>query len=132
VEHVVSDPSSPWLGSTTSATVLALVKHIESGLADITREDIERFVRSEYGDVFDTLHQLPTDDLCRIPLIDATKSIESCSYALPRKYREAWSTIINDHLAAGWIRPSDSHHTSPSFLIPKADPTALPRWVIDY
>ncbi|RXW12160.1 hypothetical protein EST38_g13695 [Candolleomyces aberdarensis] len=111
------------------------VSRIESGFANITCQDIDQFVCDEYGDIFDTLppvHELPTDNLCRISLIDATKSIESCSYASPHKYWEAWSTIINDHLHAGCIRPSDSHHVSPLFLIPKADPAALPRWVIDY
>ncbi|RXW14168.1 hypothetical protein EST38_g11692 [Candolleomyces aberdarensis] len=134
-ERVVSDESSPWLGPRTSATIAALTERIKSGVSSITCQDIDRFVREEYGDIFGVLppvHELPTDDLCRIPLIDATKSIESRSYSSPRKYREAWSTIINDHLSAGRIRPSDSHHASPSFLIPKADPAALPRWVIDY
>ncbi|KAJ2935618.1 hypothetical protein H1R20_g1477, partial [Candolleomyces eurysporus] len=99
------------------------------------RDEIDRFIRQEFGDVFGPIppvDELPTDDLCRIPLIDATKTIESRSYASPCKYQEAWSTIIADHLQAGRIRPSSSHHASPSFLIPKADPAALPRWVIDY
>ncbi|KAJ2913109.1 hypothetical protein MD484_g7300, partial [Candolleomyces efflorescens] len=134
-EPVVSDDSSPWLGPATGATIASLIDRIKAGLFDFSREDIDKFIREEYGDVFGAIppvSELPTDDLCHIPLIDATKCIESRSYASPRKYRDAWATIINDHLTAGQIRPSDSHHASPSFLIPKADPTALPRWVIDY
>jgi hypothetical protein len=50
----------------------------------------------------------------------------------PRKYREAWRTLIEQHLEAGRIRPSCSAHASPAFIIPKADPTVLPRWVNDY
>ena len=39
---------------------------------------------------------------------------------------------MDQHLAAGRIRESSSEFCSPSFLIPKADPTVLPRWVNDY
>ncbi|KAJ2923096.1 hypothetical protein H1R20_g13998, partial [Candolleomyces eurysporus] len=125
----VSSPTLP------CATVAALVSTIESELTSAAALDIDQSFRREYGNVFGALplvHELPSDNLCCIALIDATKSIESRSYASPRKYQEAWSTIIDDHLTAGRIRPSDSHHASPSFLIPKADPTALPQWVIDY
>ncbi|KAJ3803737.1 hypothetical protein F5876DRAFT_7281, partial [Lentinula aff. lateritia] len=41
-------------------------------------------------------------------------------------------TLIQKHLDSGKIRPSDSLYASPSFVIPKSDPTALPRWVADY
>jgi hypothetical protein len=40
--------------------------------------------------------------------------------------------LIDEHLAAGRICPSSSPYSSPSFVIPKADPTAAPRWVCDY
>ena len=39
---------------------------------------------------------------------------------------------MDQHLAAGRIRESSSKYCSPSFLIPKVDPTVLPRWVNDY
>ncbi|THH11766.1 hypothetical protein EW146_g7926 [Bondarzewia mesenterica] len=55
-----------------------------------------------------------------------------CSYNCPRKYREAWHTLLQQHIANGRIRPSSSAFASPSFVIPKADPSALPRWVNDY
>lgn len=41
-------------------------------------------------------------------------------------------TLIDQHVAAGRIWPSSSPYTSPSFTIPKADPTVLPHWVNDY
>lgn len=40
--------------------------------------------------------------------------------------------MIEQHIAAGRIRPSSSPYASPSFIIPKADPTILPHWVVDY
>jgi hypothetical protein len=89
----------------------------------------------EFEDVFAPiphLDKLPTDVYCRIKLKDASQTIKTRSYSTPRKYREAWSTLIQDHLEAGRIRPSSSAHASPAFLIPKGDPSVLPRWVNDY
>ena len=40
--------------------------------------------------------------------------------------------MIDQHYAAGQIRLSLSQYTSPSFIIPKIDPTILPCWVNDY
>ena len=54
------------------------------------------------------------------------------TYSCPRKYHEGWKTLIDQHYATEWIRPSSSQYTSPSFIIPKADPTVLPRWVNNY
>jgi hypothetical protein len=54
------------------------------------------------------------------------------AYSCPRKYRTEWKALIDQHFAAGRIRPSSSPYASPSFIIPKADPTVLPRWVNDY
>ncbi|KAF8226897.1 hypothetical protein L208DRAFT_1497489, partial [Tricholoma matsutake] len=36
------------------------------------------------------------------------------------------------HIVAGCIQPSSSPYASPSFIIPKADPTVLLQWVNDY
>ncbi|SGZ33170.1 BQ5605_C041g11939 [Microbotryum silenes-dioicae] len=52
------------------------------------------------------------------------------------KYCEAWYLLLQEHLAAGRLRPSRSAYSSPSFIIPKkgcdVDPTIAPRWVNDY
>jgi hypothetical protein len=40
--------------------------------------------------------------------------------------------LLNQHLAAGQIQPSSSSYVSPTFIVPKADPTALLCWVNDY
>ena len=40
--------------------------------------------------------------------------------------------MLQQHLEAGRIRPSSAAAGSGAFIIPKADPAALPRWVNDY
>jgi hypothetical protein len=75
---------------------------------------------------------LPTDVYCRIKLKDASKTITTRTYTSPRKFKEAWATLIQQHLDAGRIRPSNSEHALPAFLVPKSDTTVLPRWVNDY
>ncbi|KAF8218652.1 DNA/RNA polymerase [Tricholoma matsutake] len=70
--------------------------------------------------------------LCKITLKDADKAITTRNYSCPRKYQEAWSILIQRHMDAGCIQPSSSAHTSPVFLVPKADAGDLPCWVNDY
>jgi hypothetical protein len=103
-----------------------------------TQEQLDRLsdaVKEKYKDVFSPiphLDDLPTDVYCHIRLKDATKTFATRSYSIPRKYKEAWSTLIQQHLDAGRICPSNSAHASPAFLIPKSDTVVLPRWVNDY
>lgn len=49
-----------------------------------------------------------------------------------KNIERAWKTLIQQHLAAGRIRPSNSDYVSPAFIIPKADTAILPQWVNDY
>ncbi|KAJ4000443.1 hypothetical protein F5050DRAFT_1534649, partial [Lentinula boryana] len=67
-----------------------------------------------------------------ITLKDADKVFQTQGYALPRKFKDAWNTLIQQHLEAGRIRPSNSPYSSPTFLVPKADPLVLPHWVNDF
>jgi len=122
--------------TTNGTDVIAAIRECVKILADkvklIARLDK---LREEFKDIFDPL--LHYDDLsdeihCKINLIDASKTIKTCSYSCPRKYRDAWKTLIQQHLDAGQIRPSSSQYTSPAFIVPKSDPTVLPRWVNDY
>ena len=53
-------------------------------------------------------------------------------YRTPQKYCESWATLIQQHLDAGHIRPSNSKHASLAFLVPKSDVTVLPQWVNDH
>ena len=85
---------------------------------------------TEFADRFpvDIPHtdDLPTDIYHRFQLKDASLRIQQRQYSNPRKYHEAWRTLLQQHLDAGRIRPSSSPYASPAFIIPKADPTVLP------
>ena len=65
-------------------------------------------------------------------LIDLTLIHNQRGYAPPRRYLESWRRLLDQHLAAGRLRPSSSPIASPAFIIPKKDPTELPQWVNDY
>ena len=54
------------------------------------------------------------------------------SYSTPQKYKEAWATLIQQHLDAGCICPSNLAHVSLAFIILKADLVVLPRWVNEH
>ena len=108
--------------------------HILAVLDDLSTH--EREVREEFKDQFpmDIPHvtRLPDDVFHHFCLKNPEKVIKCRSYACPKKYKDAWKQLLDQHLAAGRIRESSSEFCSPSFLIPKADPTVLPRWVNDY
>jgi hypothetical protein len=53
-------------------------------------------------------------------------------YPYPQKHLVAWRTLLDQHIEAGCLWRSTSQYVSPSLIIPKKDPTALPRWVCDY
>jgi hypothetical protein len=92
-------------------------------------------IKIKYSVVFSPIphiDDLPTNVYCRIQLKDVSKTFAMCSYSMPHKYKEVWATLIQQHLDARRIRPSNSAHASPAFIIPKADATVLPRWVNDY
>ena len=78
------------------------------------------------------MDDLPMDVYHRVQLKDPYQTVACKGYSCPRKYREAWSVLIQQHLDAGCIRRSTSPYTSPAFIVPKADPMVLPRWVNDY
>jgi hypothetical protein len=70
--------------------------------------------------------------MAEIKLKDPNMTVKNRSYPCPRKYCEAWQTLLNQHLASKKIRPSSSLHASPAFIVLKSDPTALPSWVNNY
>jgi Reverse transcriptase (RNA-dependent DNA polymerase)/RNase H-like domain found in reverse transcriptase len=115
--------------------VVAVQVHIEALTAQEQLNHLSDAVKKKHKDIFEPiphLDELPTDVYCRIQLKYGSKTVSTCSYSTPRKYKEAWATLIQQYLDAGRIRPSNSAHASPAFLVPKADATVLPRWVNDY
>src|ERR1700683_1421156 len=76
--------------------------------------------------------ELPMDVYCHIKLKYTSKTITMCTYISPWKYKAAWAELIQQHLDAGCIRPSNSTHASPAFLVPKSDSIVLLRWVNDH
>ena len=118
---------------------LDIVAMIRNGIATIgllqDMENQEQKLKTEFAAIVEPIphiDELPTTVLAQIKLREAEKTIRSRTYPSPRKYAEAWSTLIQEHLHAGRIQPSASLYASPAFLIPKSDSSALPRWVNDY
>ncbi|THG94041.1 hypothetical protein EW026_g7348 [Hermanssonia centrifuga] len=107
----------------------------ELALLDILARENKQ-MRDTFSDIFPDdiphINELPTDVYHRFRLKDPNAVIARRQYECPKKYRKAWKTLLQQHLAAGRIRPSSSPHASPAFLIPKADRVVLPRWVNDY
>lgn len=110
-------------------------------LSDEEREMEERSGRvlADFDDLFpSTLPPLTADYLERcktrhhIRLVDADKVHNQRGFAVPRKWREAWKRMLEEHLAAGRLRPSTSPYASAAFVTPKKDKTVDPRWVNDY
>jgi hypothetical protein len=82
----------------------AVREHIEGLVAAAKLQALGDTLIKEYSDVFALiphLDELPTDVYCRIHLKDAAQTIKTRSYSCPRKYREAWQTLIQQHLDTG-------------------------------
>jgi len=116
--------------------ISAIKERIEQLALTETLKTEDRRMKQIFADRFPDdlppVDDLPTDVYHRITLKDANRTFACRDYTCPRRYRDAWMTLIQQHLEAGRIRPSNSPVCSPSFLTPKADPKALPRWVNDY
>ena len=115
---------------------MAMVKlHIEVLNAQDQLDCLGNTVKYKYNNVFTPilhLDELSTDVYCRIKLKDATQTIKTQSCTTPCKYKEAWATLIQQHLDASYIWPSNSIHASMAFLVPKLDASVLLCWVNDY
>jgi hypothetical protein len=95
----------------------------------------EAELRTRFTRIFEPpphVDELPTEPVARIKLKDPNLTIKSRNYPCPRKWKEAWHTLLQQHLDARRIRPSSAPAGSGAFIIPKADPTVLPCWVNDY
>ncbi|KAJ3572578.1 hypothetical protein NP233_g2990 [Leucocoprinus birnbaumii] len=111
--------------------ILAISTRITGAEEELRHQEERERVLRDFEPVFaDVPHadKLPTDVLAEIKLKDANFTMATRTYSCPRKFREAWKTLIQQHLDAGRIQESSAPMASPAFIIPKADPTALPRW----
>lgn len=84
-----------------------------------------------------SLAKLPNHIYHRIRLKDQNKVVKGRGYVAPKKYHDAWKDLLEEHLAAGRLRPSSSEFSSPAFVILKMrngvpDMSIPPRWVNDY
>lgn len=116
-------------------TVAAIAQAINRLTEQERLAKIEQNLKDEYKSIFEPIPHsslLPDTVTARIRLKDEYKKISTRNYSCPRKYREAFKMLIDERVKSGFIRESDSAYASPSFIIPKKDPTALPRWVCDY
>ena len=78
--------------------------------------------------------KLPSPDAPRhrIVLEDEKISINGRMFRLPTRYWPRMIEFLEGHLKAGRIRPSSSHIAAGTWMIPKSDPTVMPRVVHDY
>jgi hypothetical protein len=120
----------------TLCQVAALRACIEALASDEQLMQLDSSLRFEFADLFRDevphLDHLPGDVFHRFQLRSNNVSFKVWQYSTPRRYQDAWRTLLQQHLNAGRLCPSSSPYASPAFLIPKADPTALPRLVCDY
>ncbi|GBE88593.1 Retrovirus-related Pol polyprotein from transposon 17.6 [Sparassis crispa] len=133
---LLNTPPVPPITSSSISVIASICECVEdlAFLATLTHENAD--MKSRFADLFPldipNLEELPTNVYHHFRLKDPNLIITRCQYDCPKKYREAWKMLLQQHLDAGRMRPSSSPYASPSFLIPKADPTALPCWVNDY
>ena len=112
------------------------LKAVKNKICMVIKNEIyiqrEKCLMDQFKTVFEPIphyDELPKDILAEIKLIDPSKTIKSHNYPCPCKYKEAWHTLIQQHLKNGVIQHSFSSFASPAFIIPKADPNVLPHWV---
>jgi hypothetical protein len=123
--------------TTRPACIIAAVQTRIKELASMAELlHLDKLFKKKYEDRFPVdiphVRDLPTNIYHHIELQPGAPVSVARAYGCPQKYRAGWKTLIEQHLAAGRIRPSSSPYASPSFIIPKADVTVLPRWVNDY
>lgn len=123
--------------TTGTPDIIASIKAWITQLAgEATLLKLDKAMKTQFGDWFPSdiphVRDLPHDVYHWIQLLPGAPVSISHPYGCPRKYCTGWKSLIDQHVAAGQICPSPSAYASPSFIIPKMDPTILPQWVNDY
>jgi hypothetical protein len=131
-----AEPSKDSEQVVASLTAVAIRQRVEVLAVQQELLRLGEQIKGKFKDVFHPvlppIDRLPTNITCRITLKDASKLITTRSYSTPRKYKEAWHMLIDQHLEASRIQPSNSQHVSPAFIILECDVTVLLQWVNDY
>ena len=125
-------PNSPSPEPNFISSILHRITTLEM---QTSMDNMETNMRKSFSKVFEPIphvDELPLQPLARITLKDAEKIITTRNYPCPRKWKDAWYVLLQQHLDAGRIRPSHAPTGSAAFIVPKSDPTVLPRWVNDY
>ncbi|KAF5376678.1 hypothetical protein D9615_007909 [Tricholomella constricta] len=139
--RTVSEPALA--GYLLPAPIMAAVRERIESLSFLELlEQKDKEFKERYSDRFpvrlpDTVEDLPATIYHQIRLRDPNLIVKGRGYSAPKKFHEPWKKLIDEHLAAGRIRPSSSEHASPAFCVPKykngiPDLTVPPRWVNDY
>jgi len=98
----------------------------------ITQEQLakkEKKLKTDFQEIFEPIphaEELPQDVVAEIHIKNTEKTIKSCSYPSPQKYKQAWQILIQQHLDTSQICPSSSLCASPAFIVPKSNPNMLP------
>ena len=107
---VVATKWSSRMGPNEPVKQIDKVVAIKNCITSIINKEIyackEEKLKNEFGSIFGPVphfDDLPTDFEARIKLIDPGKTIKTCNYSCPQKFKEAWNTLIEQHLKAGII-----------------------------
>ena len=129
-DRILPNDTTPEINYISS--ILHRIKTLE---IEASMNSMDTNMRKTFSKVFEPIphvDDLPLEPVARITLKDAEKMIKTRNYPCPRKWKDAWYVLLQQHLDAGRIRPSQAPTGSGAFIVPKADPTVLPRWVNDY
>ncbi|KAI6140556.1 hypothetical protein EDD17DRAFT_1801038 [Pisolithus thermaeus] len=119
-KELVDQSCDPVQGVNVIAAVQQRIEELAL-LEELRKQDAR--LKTEFVDHFPLdippTDSLPDDVLFQVQPKDVNKIIQLRSYDCPKKYREAWKTLLQQHLDTGHLRPSNSQHSSPAFIIPK-------------
>lgn len=125
----------PTLPTYTPNFISSILQRITSLELEASMANMEANLKKTFAKVFEPIphvDDLPLEPLARINLKDAENIIKTRNYPCPRKWKDTWYSLLQQHLDAGRIRPSHAPTGSGAFIIPKLDPNVLPRWVNDF
>ena len=128
-------PAVPTLETSLPDVLAALKDHIMSLSFEEELEAHELKLWNQFSQIFEPpshVQELPKEPVARIQLKDPNHCIKSWNYPSPQKWKDAWHTLLQQHLDAGRNWPSSTLTGCSAFIIPKANPNVLLWWVNDY